>query len=243
MKRLIPYIYILGALSLASCANEEWTPHAQSTGTLVLNLSTGHTPQVATRAVDDDLTIELWDENGNLYKKFQPGQTPNKILLQADKPYTIKAYTDNQNSWQTANQGTGAACYYGETSVTVAEDETVYCTYQVPMTNYAVTLTLPDLFEFLFKSYTLTLTSPGREEVRIQAGEKAYFAIGNGFTYKLTATNNDNKTSSHSAIEYTDTQAGKLYNIIYIYGSDLNQGGIDIEITDNEEHEDVDMEI
>ena len=61
--------------------------------------------------------------------------------------------------------------------------------------------------------------------------------------WEPTATNNDNKTSSHSAIEYPDVEAGKLYNIKYVYGSDINQGGIDIEITDDEEHEDVDIEI
>lgn len=244
MKRVIPYIYIMWAAGLTvSCSQEALAPESKGTGVVVLQVRTGSLPQVATRAVDDDLTVELRNADGSLYKKYLPGQTPEKILLVADEVYTVRAYTDNQSDWQTANSGKGAACYFGETTVQVAEDETVYCTYRVPMTNYAVTLTLPDLFDLLFKSYTFTLTSPGREEVRLKAGEKAYFETGKAFAYKLTATNTDNKTSSHSVITYPDTQAGKLYNIKYIYGSDLNQGGIDIEITDDEEHEDVDINL
>ena len=243
MKSVTPYIYIIAACLASSCSQEEMVPAAESTGTLVLQVSTGSLPQVSTRAVDADLTVELRYADGSLYKKYLPGQTPDKILLVAGEAYTVRAYTDNQSDWQTANSGKGAACFFGETTVQVAEDETVYCTYQVPMTNYAVTLTLPDLFDQLFKSYSFLLTSSGRTDVVIREGEKAYFEAGTGFTYKLTATNNDNKTSSHSAISFPDTEAGKLYNIKYIYGSDLNQGGIDIEITDNEEHEDVDINL
>ena len=234
---------MIAACLASSCSQEEMVPAAESTGTLVLQVSTSSLPQVSTRAVDADLTVELRNADGSLYKKYLPGQTPDKILLVAGKGYTVRAYTDNQSDWQTANSGKGAACFFGETTVQVAEDETVYCTYQVPMTNYAVTLTLPDLFDQLFKRYSFLLTSSGRTDVVIREGEKAYFEAGTGFTYKLTATNNDNKTSSHSAISFPDTEAGKLYNIKYIYGSDLNQGGIDIEITDNEEHEDVDINL
>ena len=110
------------------------------------------------------------------------------------------------------------------------------------MTNYAVTLTLPDLFNTLFKSYTFSLSS-GNRNVSIQEGEKAYFAVPDAFTYKLTATNNDDKTNSHSTIEYPDVEAGKLYNIKYVYGATVNTGGIDIDITDNTEHEDIDINI
>ena len=243
MKSVTPYIYIIAACLASSCSQEEMVPAAESTGSLVLQVSTSSLPQVSTRAVDADLTVELRNADGSLYKKYLPGQTPDKILLVAGEVYTVRAYTDNQSDWQSENSGKGAACFFGETTVQVAEDETVYCTYQVPMTNYAVTLTLPDLFDQLFKSYSFLLTSSARTDVVIREGEKAYFEAGTGFTYKLTATNNDNKTSSHSAISFPDTEAGKLYNIKYIYGSDLNQGGIDIEITDNEEHEDVDINL
>lgn len=245
MKRIIPYIIyiVLLTISLASCSQQELPAREGAMGTLCLSLSRQGVPQIATRAVDSDLALTLTRGDGSVYKAFPAGGVPASIQVEAGVTYTLCAYTDNQDTWQTANSGKGEACYWGETTVSVGEDETVYCTYRVPMLNYAVTLTLPELFDALFTSYTFSLASQGRETVSIREGEKAYFAVDAGFTYRLTATNNDNKTSSHSAIEYPDVEAGKLYNIKYVYGSDINQGGIDIEITDDEEHEDVDIEI
>lgn len=245
MKRSIHYIIYITSLAvlIASCTQGELPAMEEARGTLCISLSRQGVPQVATRAIDSDLALTLTRQDGSVYKTFAPGEVPASIQVEAGVTYTLRAYTDNQDTWQTANSGKGEACYSGETTVTVGEDETVYCTYRVPMLNYAVTLTLPELFDVLFTSYTFTLASEGREPVSIKVGEKAYFAVDAGFTYKLTATNNDNKTSSHSAIEFPDVEAGKLYNIKYVYGSDINQGGIDIEITDDEEHEDVDIEI
>lgn len=234
---------LLQAVLLASCSQQELPARDGTTGTLCLSLSRQGVPQVATRAVDSDLALTLTRQDGSVYKTFPAGAVPSSIQVEAGVKYTLCAYTDNQDTWQTANSGKGEACYSGETTVTVGEDETVYCTYRVPMLNYAVTLTLPEFFDALFTSYTFSLASQGRETVYVMQGEKAYFAVDAGFTYRLTATNNDNKTSSHSAIEYPDVEAGKLYNVKYVYGSDINQGGIDIEITDDEEHEDVDIEI
>ena len=239
MKSVTPYIYIIAACLTTSCSQEEMVPAAESTGTLVLQVSTGPEPQVGTRAVDADLTVELRNADGSLYKKYLPGQTPDKILLVAGEAYTVRAYTDNQSDWQTANSGKGAACFFGETTVQVAEDETVYCNYQVPMTNYAVTLTLPDLFDQLFKSYSFLLTSSGRTDVVIREGEKAYFEAGTGVTYRLTATNNDQITHSTATVMHREVESGKCYTLTYYYDTESNSGSIDIEIKDDMDTEDV----
>ena len=54
-----------------------------------------------------------------------------------------------------------------------------------------------------------------------------------GFRYALSATNTDNRTSYHSAIEYKDVSAGKLYTLRYSYDSNATSGGVDIVITDD----------
>jgi membrane carboxypeptidase/penicillin-binding protein PbpC len=121
----------------------------------------------------------------------------------------------------------------------VEYDQVVYVNMQVPLCNYAVTLTLPALFTDLFKSYSLSLAS-GNRTVRIQEAQKAYFNVADGgFTYKLEATNNDNVSHATTPITYRQVESGKLYNMTYYYGTDANSGGIDIEITDNMESEDV----
>lgn len=240
MKHFI-YILLLPILCLMSCQSEEVTSQ-NAKGMLDLTLQRGPVPAVSTRAVAEGLAVTLLNPDGTVYKEYSAGNVPSKIELTADVEYTLRVYSPNQSTWQTANDGKGEACYFGETTVTVGEDEIVYVTYSVPMANYAVTLTLPELFNDLFKSYTFSLSSGGRN-VTLQEGEKAYFAVPDAFSYKLAATNNDDKTSQHSAIEYPDVEAGKLYNIKYVYGTSLNAGGVDIEITDNTEHEDVDVKV
>lgn len=244
MKKHTPYIYIILALIFASCTQSELPTVKKGKGTLALNISAGYMPRATTRAIDNDLALTLIRPDGSIYKKFEAGKVPSKITLEADVTYTIRAYSDNQSTWAQANQGSGEACYFGETTVTVGEDETVYCSYQVPMTNYAVTFTLPELFDQLFTNKTFTLKKDDRTIELKEPGQKAYFAPDKiGFKYQLQATNTDGKTSRHSFIDYSDVEAGKLYNIRYIYSTDLNTGGIDIDITDNTEHEDVDINL
>ncbi len=229
---------------LASCSQDGIPVSGTGTGTLALSVGAGYLPRVGTRAVDPELVVELYAADGTLYRRYAAGKAPDKIELEAGVLYTLKAYTDNQATWQTANDGAGEACYYGDTTVTVAEDETVYCTYKVPMTNYAVTFSLPELFNQLFTSKTFSLESGGRTVALDEEGSKAYFSVdAEGFKYQLQATNTDGKTSRHSFVEYPDVEVGKLYNIKYIYSTDLSTGGIEIDITDNTEHEDEDIEV
>ena len=236
----ILYIFI-GILCLTACQSEETAP-TSGQGTLVLDLYRGAIPSVQSRAVAEGLAVKFLNPDGTEYRAYAAGEIPAKIVLQADVKYKIQVYSDNQTTWQTANGGKGEACYWGETSVKVSEDDTKYVTYAVPMSNYAVTMTLPEMFSDLFKSYTFSLSSSDRN-VTLREGEKTYFAVPDAFTYQLSATNLDNKYSSHTAIEYPEVKAGKLYNIKYVYGTTLNTGGIDIEITDNTEHEDINIGI
>lgn len=234
MKNLIYICSIF--FFLLSCQSEDIKPK-QGAGTLELHLCRGNQPKAQTRAIDNDLALKIVELN----QTYTAGNVPNKINLEPGR-YTLQAYTENQNSWVNENGGKGSACYYGETSVTIMEDYITYCNYQVPMTNYAVTLTLPEMFHELFKSYTFTLKSNGRTTT-IQEGEKAYFDPASGFSYKMEATNNDGEYKYHPFYDVDDVAAGKLYNIHYIYGSDVSSGGIDIEITDDMETEDSDVNL
>lgn len=243
MKHLLYILCALacGIVTFASCSSDidDGQP---SYGTLDLTLSRGPLPSVVQRSVAEGLAVQLVRPDQSVYAEYAAGEVPDKITLEAGVTYTLRAYSENQSSWQTANGGKGEACYFGTTTVSVGADETVRVNYAVPMTNYAVTLTLPELFNDFFKSYTFVLTS-GDRSVTVREGEKAYFAVPQSFSYRLTATNTDDKTSQHSILEVSDVAAGKLYNIHYIYATDATTGGIDIEITDNSEHENVDIKI
>ena len=235
MKRHLIYIYML-ILSFVSCTSEHAITE-QGSGTLALESITRNGTN-SSQTIDDDLAITILDSNGEFYRKYPAGSVPRKIVLEPGT-FTLQVYTENQDSWANANNGLGEACYYGTTTVSVEYDAVSYVRMQVPMSNYAVTLTLPMLFNDLFKSHSLSLSS-GSRSVAIKEGEKAYFTmVDGGFTYKLEATNNDNVSHSSSSITYKKVENGKLYNITYYYGTDANSGGLDIEITDNMETEDV----
>lgn len=228
-------IYIVSILvCMVSCTAEDIST---DTGHGTLCLGATRTGASSDKIIDEDLAIKVFDNNGNLYVQYPAGGVPNKIILEPGV-FTIHAYTDNQETWAQANNGLGEACYYGETQVDIEFDQIAYVNMQVPLTNYAVTLTLPDMFQLLFKSHSLSLTADERA-VEIQESQKAYFKINDGgFTYKLSATNIDNISHATSPITYKKVEAGKLYNITYYYGTDANSGGLDIEITDDMETED-----
>lgn len=230
MKRLI-YI-LLSIVFFSACQQEELSPQkGESVLELDLQLM-GRPAMQVTRAVDQDLAVDIFDADGSLYRHYNAGAVPKKIVLEPGT-FKVAAYSDNQNSWPSANNGKGEACYYAETSVLMEFDKTVYLTLNVPMSNYAVGLQLPDLWDVLFRSYTFRLKSGGRTVV-ISEGERAYFNLADGgFSYALSATNTDGRTSSHSAISYTEVAAGKLYTLCYHYDSDANSGGVDIVITDD----------
>lgn len=242
MKHLIYILFAYACVVFAACQSEEIIDQAERTATLDLTLFRGPLPSIAQRSVAEGLAVQLVNPDGTIYREYAAGAVPDKITLVADVTYTLRAYTENQTTWQTANGGRGEACYYGTTTVSAGADEVKRLTYAVPMTNYAVTVTLPESFGDLFKSYTFALSSTGRN-VTIREGEKAYFTVPEPFSYRLMATNTDDKTSQHSLLEVSDVAAGKLYNIHYLYATSASSGGIDIEITDNTEHEDIDIKI
>lgn len=198
--------------------------------------------RAGTSSETSDLALKVLDIKGNLYKQYNAGGIPKKIVLEPGI-FTIVVYTENQETWQTANGGRGEACYYVEYQVQMNFDEIRRDTINVPMINYAVSLKLPEDFHDLFNSHTFALIS-GNRNTSIQEGETAYFNPSDGgFAYSLQATNTDGVTHSHSAYKYSDVQSGKHYVVKYVYGLDANTGSVDIEIKDDMQMEDTDVEI
>lgn len=243
--RKILYILISGLLAV-SCQQEFIPERASGECVLELNLSRTNRPDATTRAVDEDLVVSILT-NGSLYKYYPAGEVPDKIVLDIlegeKKAFVVQAYTDNQDTWQSANNGKGEGCYFAEQTIELRYDEFKRLDMSVPMTNYAVSLELPPLFDVLFPHYTFNLTS-GNRNISIQQKEKAYFDIKDGgFSYALQATNMDGDTHSHSPIRFTDVQSGKLFLLKYNYDSDATSGGIEIEITLDMNTEETDKEI
>lgn len=241
MRRLYLYILLCTAL-LAACQQEQLSPTVGE-AVLELDLQRLGRPMLTTRAVDDDLVVDIL-KDGTLYNDmhYAPGTVPSRIVLEPGN-FVLRAYTDNQTTWAAANDGRGEAAYYAETSFTMEDDMVFRLKLDVPMTNYAVGLQLPDLFNNLFSAYTFTLQS-GTRTVTITEGQKAYFSVADaGFSYALRATNIDGVAHAHSAIDFTDVEAGKCFTIRYSYDSSATSGGVDIVITDDMEPNDTNINL
>lgn len=249
MKRLYIYIIMCG-LFLTACRQD--IPEAQKGEALLeLDLLRAGRPVIATRAVADGLAVSVFKEDGTLFKSFPAGEVPDIIVLEPGT-FTVRAYSPNQDgAWKAANGGKGEGCYFAEATVEMEYDAVTRLKLDVPLTNYAVSLQLPDMFDILFNpasnpfpgSYTFTLASGGRT-VTIKEGERAYFDVADhGFSYALQAINNDETTHQHSAINYTDVAAGNLYTVRYAYSTDANSGGVVIVITDDMEKDDNDIDL
>ena len=233
------YYYYIGILllGLVSCTSDFEQP-VQHPGESSLCLVT----RAGAPSDSNDLALKVLDAEGRLCRQYEAGAMPKKIVLEPGI-FTIVLYTDNQETWTSANGGRGEACYYVEKQVEMKYDQMIRDTISVPMVNYAVSLKLPEYFHDLFNSHAFALTS-GERHTSIQEGEKAYFAPSDGgFSYSLQATNTDGVTHSHSAYRYADVQSGKLYVVTYVYGLDSNTGSVDIEIKDDMQMEDTDVEI
>ena len=233
-------LYIVAyLLALASCQSELPIPE-QGNCYLELNLSRVGVAKRQTRAIDNDLALKILDNKGGVYIQYRAGSVPNKLVL-SPGIFTVIAYTENQENWSKANEGRGEACYYGSCQVVMEFDQTTYANLQVPMTNYAVSLALPEYFHDFFPWYSFSLKS-GFRQTTVKDGEEASFdAAEGGFTYQLTATNTDQITHHTSAINYKKVEKGKCYQMTYYYGTDDNSGGLDIEIKDNMEDEDIEV--
>ena len=213
MKRIL-YI-LLGVFSLTACQQHELPEHEGCV--LELDIVCAHVPVVATRAIDADLAVTILDDKGEECLHYSAGEAPNKIVLRPGL-FAVRVYTDNQTTWHTANNGKGEGCYYASQLVQMEPDHATRLTMAVPMTNYAVGLELPELFDELFASYQFTLKN-GSREVAIREGEEAYFSVADGgFTYALSTINADGVSNAHAPTEITSVQSGKKYLISYDYG-------------------------
>lgn len=180
---------------------------------------------VASRAVDEDLTVDLYKGEQKV-RTLTAEEMQNKIELEPATDYKLKVYSANygqDNNW--TNEMSGEPVYYKEEPFEVKEGETTALKVQVPMCNYAVSLVLPEGVE-KWMTYTFEITS-GDRTVILQDGGTAYFpvsALGSPFSYKLKLTNTDSESFELTGT-WGDTEGETVeMNTVYVitYSMDYN---------------------
>ena len=230
MKRIL-YI-LLGVFTIASCQEKAFLEHGDGECVLELDVTRADMPIVMSRAVDADLAVSIVDANGQLRAYYSPGNVPERLAWYPGD-FTVYVYSENQETWHTANDGKGEACYFATQHVVLEHDDFRRVSLAVPATNYAVGIELPEMFDELFASYQFVLKS-GDRELSIHEGEKVYFDVSDGgFSYTFSATNIEGHTFAHSSKILDDVQSGKLYLISYLYGPDEMLSEAEVNISDN----------
>lgn len=208
------------AFAFASCAQTEDVRPAMGTVSVVLSKQ-AESPELITRTVDDDLQVDVLDNGGAVLHHYDEGQAQaalNELMLEAGT-YTLRAYTANYG-YEYSNAERGEAKYYAETTFQVQAGRHMRLGLQVPMTNFAVSFTLPDDIASRFTGIRFALTRGDRTQ-ELSSGETAYFDLtpAADLTYSLTMTNADGETGSKSAVLPVERQkAGTHYTITYAMG-------------------------
>ncbi|WP_302394002.1 DUF4493 domain-containing protein [Phocaeicola coprophilus] len=212
--------FLTGILLLASCQQEE-IPSGEGFLSLTgIEVQTQEITNVASRAVDEDLTVDLYKGEQKVHT-LTAEEMQSKIELEPATDYKLKVYSANygqDNNW--TNKMSGEPVYYKEEPFEVKEGETTALKVQVPMCNYAVSLVLPEGVE-KWMTYTFEVTS-GDRTVILQDGGTAYFpvsALGSPFSYKLKLTNTDSEsfelTGTWGDTEGETVEMNTVYVITY----------------------------
>lgn len=219
MKLNIFYI-ICGLFLLASCQQEE-IPSGEGFLSLTgIEVQTQEITNVASRAVDEDLTVDLY-KGEQFVRTLTAEEMQSKIKLKPATDYKLKVYSANYGqdvNW--TNEMSGEPVYYKEEPFEVKEGETTALKVQVPMCNYAVSLALPEGFE-KWMTYEFEVTS-GDRTVILQDGGTAYFPVSAlvfPFSYKLKLKNTDSEsfdlTGTWGDTEGETVEMNTVYVITY----------------------------
>ena len=214
-------IYIAAIFLLAACGQEE-LPSGEGVGYLSLEniqLQAAEEEIIQTRAVDNDLYVEISDESSTT--TYKPGEMPSSLELEPGN-YTLKAYTSEKYE-----EGKAWWCSEEE-EITIEEGKVNAVTLEVPMKTFGIRLELPDGFEDYFSDPTFTVTYGDNTGTITADGGTYYFLYDSevsAVSYTLSATNADGEPLSQEGsneswpVEKKPLAAGKIYVISYDYAT------------------------
>lgn len=220
MRRYILYV-LLNVFFIVGCNKEIVSlPQEGYLSISSIEVKSQAISNVASRAVDEDLTVDLY-KGEQFVRTLTAEEMQSKIKLVPATDYKLKVYSANYGqdvNW--TNKMSGEPVYYKEEPFQVKEGETTALKVQVPMCNYAVSLALPEGFE-KWMTYTFEVTS-GARTVTLQDGDTVYFpvsALGSPFSYKLKLTNTDSEsfdlTGTWGDTEGETVEMNTVYVITY----------------------------
>ena len=250
MKHFSFFAFSLVTLFLIACTDDELSGVSRGEGVLIVNdLSCQAVAKsvIPTRStVDPDLAFEILASDGNVYRGYQyaaGAALPDKFAL-IPGDYTLHAYTENQTTWPTDNDGRGSAVHEVSQSFSIQPDWVTYVNVEVPLTNYGVTYTVPEGFASWFPTCVFTVSGDSRT-CSLTTDQTAYFDPTNvaGFTFAIHLANADGETYDIEPHNYQNPQAGVIYNVNLSFASDDDPTKLKIGISYDDTYEEIVHEI
>lgn len=218
MKQII--IFLISALVFAACSSSPMTESPNEGyldwSTITLKASTEVTSP--TRAVPADLQIDIYKAGESTpFRTFAPGESSRRLSL-PEGEYRLLAYTLNHDTEYTNNE-LGAPKYEAATTFTIEAAKVTKVALSVPMTNVAITFTLPEGIETTLPTHSFIVqNSDASRSLVLQDGETGYFDCATTGTatllYTLTMTNQDGEVFNRLGT-LSAAQAGTQYSIDY----------------------------
>lgn len=216
MKKNIVYI-LLGIFLLASCQQENEIPSGKGYLSVEgIELQSQVVTEVASRAVDESMFVELW-QGGTKLRDLSAQEMQDKIKLDAADNYMLKVYSANygdESTWD--NETKGEPVYYKVVPFEVIAGATTPLNVQVPMITFAVCLDMSAVTGNWLQRYTFIVTY-GSRSVRLQNGETAYFSYAEetSFSYQLSITNSDGELKDWGTKNGKTVAQNTVYTVTY----------------------------
>lgn len=216
MKKNIVYI-LLGIFLLASCQQENEIPSGKGYLSVEgIELQSQVVTEVASRAVDESMFVELW-QGGTKLRDLSAQEMQDKIKLDAADNYMLKVYSANygdESTWD--NETKGEPVYYKVVPFEVIAGATTPLKVQVPMITFAVCLDMSAVTGNWLQRYTFIVTY-GSRSVRLQNGETAYFSYAEetSFSYQLSITNSDGELKDWGTKNGKTVAQNTVYTVTY----------------------------
>lgn len=202
---------------MASCQQENEIPSGKGYLSVEgIELQSQVVTEVASRAVDESMIVELW-QGGTKLRDLSAQEMQNKIELKPATDYMLKVYSanyGNESTWD--NETKGEPVYYKEVPFEVIAGATTPLKVQVPMITFAVCLDMSAVTGDWLQDYTFTVTSGGRS-VTLQDGETAYFSYAEetSFSYQLLITNSDGELKDWGTKNGKTVAQNTVYTVTY----------------------------
>lgn len=245
-KLLIVGLTAVAASVLAGCGEDSGVMPERGRGTIapdvalsneVLTKSSAGVRASLTDITVNDLALKLVSADGS-----QSYEYPSVSEFPVDRQFNVGSYTLSACYGTEGTEGFDLPYFYGETSVTVKENQETPVSLTASLANAIVRISYNDAFRNYFESYSATVTTLKAAHF-VAADEERLLFVNPGTvtpSVSFTTPTGEQKTINGTAF---NAQAKNLYNVSFDLTTESGKAILVISYSDNVEVEDITIDL